>query len=171
MTDWEVVVYQHSPLVWRTAYRILGYSEDAADCFQEAFLAALVIWRRERVANWPALLRQLATRRALDRLRQRCAESRRNEPLPNLSDLPSQSPGPSRRLEDEELLAELRHALAQVPEQQAEVFCLRYFEGLEYEEIGKQLSMKSATARVLFHRARERLRELLAFLQFNPNTQ
>ena len=169
MTDWQGIVHQHTPLVWQTAYRILGNPEDAADCLQDTFLAALVISRREPVNNWMALLRQLTTRRALDRLRQRFSETNRKESLANLSDIPSESPRPESRVENEELLDELRHALAQVPEQQAEVFCLRYFEDLEYEEIAEQLAMKSATARVLLHRARERLRELLAFLVTNTN--
>ena len=169
MVDWQSIVYQHSPLVWRTAYDILGNPEDAADCFQEGFLAALLLSRRESVKNWPGLLRQLTTRRALDRLRQRCAETKRTEPMSSLSEIPSESPSPERRVEEEELLVELRRALAQVPQQQAEVFCLRCFAELNYEEIAEQLAMKSATARVLFHRARDRLRELLAFLVTNTN--
>ena len=169
MTDWQDIVHQHSPLVWQTAYRILGDPVDAADCFQDTFLAALVVSRREPVHNWAALLRQLTTRRALDRLRQRLSETNRRESLTNLSDIPSASPGPESRVENEELLDELRRALAQMPEQQAEVFCLRCLDELEYDEIAKQLSMKSGTARVLYHRARERLRELLAFLVTDTN--
>ena len=169
MADWQDIVHQHSPLVWRTAYRILGNSEDAADCFQDAFLTAMLLSRRESVKNWPAMLRQLTTRRALDRLRQRCAERKRTEPMSSLNEIPSESPGPERRLEEEELLVELRRALVQIPEQQAEVFCLHCFEDLDYEDIAEQLAMKSATVRVLFHRARERLRDLLAILVTDTN--
>ena len=57
--------------VWRTAYRLLGNRADADECFQEAFLAALEVSRREPVRDWGALLRRLAAARALDRLRRR----------------------------------------------------------------------------------------------------
>ena len=71
MTDWRNIVSRHGPAVWRTAYRLLGAHADAADCFQEAFLAALQMSRRQRVRSWPALLQTLTTRRALDELRRR----------------------------------------------------------------------------------------------------
>ena len=67
MTDWQSIVQEYRNLVWQTAYRVLGNETDAADCFQEAFISALEVDRRERVRNWAALLRRLATTRALDR--------------------------------------------------------------------------------------------------------
>ena len=41
MTDWEHVVRTHGPLVWQTAWRLLGQEADAADCFQETFVSAM----------------------------------------------------------------------------------------------------------------------------------
>ena len=41
MTDWPAVVREYGPLVWRTAYRLVGSDADAADCYQQAFLAAV----------------------------------------------------------------------------------------------------------------------------------
>ena len=46
MVNWDNIVAQHGPLVWRTAYRLVGCDADAADCYQEAFAAALLISRR-----------------------------------------------------------------------------------------------------------------------------
>jgi aminoglycoside 6'-N-acetyltransferase I len=71
MTDWDTIVPEHAPLVWRTAYRLLGNEADAADCFQEAFLAACRKATSGPVLNWAGLLRTIATARALDRLRRR----------------------------------------------------------------------------------------------------
>jgi len=31
----------HGPLVWQTAWRLLGHEADAADCFQETFVSAM----------------------------------------------------------------------------------------------------------------------------------
>ena len=58
-------------------------------------------------------------------------------------------------------MARLRKALAQLPTQQAEVFCLRSINDLSYREIAGQLDLKTSAVGVLLHRARSRLRELL----------
>jgi RNA polymerase sigma factor (sigma-70 family) len=71
MTDWSQIVEQHGPQVWRTAQRLLRHEADAADCFQRTFIAALEISRKQTVRHWPALLRRIATARALEQLRQR----------------------------------------------------------------------------------------------------
>ena len=71
MPDWPEIIERDGASVWRTAYRLLGNRADADECFQEAFLAALEVSRREPVRDWGALLRRLAAARALDRLRRR----------------------------------------------------------------------------------------------------
>src|SRR6476660_9672091 len=71
MPDWQSILSQDGPAVWRTAYRLLGNRADADECFQETFLAALSFSRRADVESWGALLHRLATARAIDRLRQR----------------------------------------------------------------------------------------------------
>ena len=53
-------------------------------------------------------------------------------------------------------------ALGRLPERQAEVFCLHVLEGWEHAEIAKQMQITSDAVGVLLHRARSRLRELLA---------
>ena len=59
--DWQSIVNDHGPLVRQTAYRLVGNEADAADCFQETFLAALEISRRQQVRNLCGLLLCLAT--------------------------------------------------------------------------------------------------------------
>ncbi len=39
MDDWSEIVRLHGPMVWATACRLVGDHADAADCFQEAFVA------------------------------------------------------------------------------------------------------------------------------------
>ena len=164
MDDWENIVRQYTPLVWRTVYRLTGNHADALDCCQDTFLAALVIFRREGVRNWAGLLQRLASARALDRLRQRFRELSRTEEVTDWAELPSGDPGPERLAEDSELRELFRQAVANLPEQQAEVFCLRCVEELSFEEIADQLDMNPNTVRTLLHRARARLRESLAAL-------
>ena len=128
MTDWPNIVDKHSRLVWQTAYRLLGNEADAADSFQDTFICALELSRRQRVRHWPALLRRLATARALDRLRQRMRQSARNSQLTDGDKYVSNNPAPAQRAQSDELAEQLRQGLAQLPADQAQVFCLRVLE-------------------------------------------
>ena len=80
MTDWPQILNEHGGIVWQTVRRLLNDDADAADCFQETFVAALVFARQQPVQNWVGLLKQLATARALDRMRKRARA--RTLPLP-----------------------------------------------------------------------------------------
>ena len=159
--DWQSIIEQHGKLVWNTAYRLLGNHADAADCFQDTFVAALQLTRREPVRNLPALLSRLATTRAIDRLRH---ESRRNRDLDGHSrrqQAPAGNPGPAQQAYAGELAEKLRIALAQLPPREAKTFCLRYLNDMSYREIAKELNTSSGAAGVLLHRARAKLRSHL----------
>src|SRR3954447_6381089 len=73
VTDWDRIVREHGPLVFGTAWRILGHAADAEDVVQDVFLQVHRLEQVRPVRCWVALLRRLATCRALDRLRQRRA--------------------------------------------------------------------------------------------------
>lgn len=161
MPDWQEILSRDGPAVWQTAYRLLGNRADADECFQEAFLAALEVSRRQEVRHWRALLQRLAAARAVDRLRERGRRGR-PEPVADWGAVPGRAPSPSQDAEDAELAEQLRQALAQVPPQQAQVFCLHCLEDWSYQEIAQQLGVSTDAVGVLLHRARQRLRELLA---------
>jgi RNA polymerase sigma-70 factor, ECF subfamily len=158
MTDWELVVGHHAAAVHRTVYRLVGNHADAWDCIQDTFLEAVKIDRREPVRNWSALLRHLATARALDLLRRR---SRRRRPEADTASVPSREPSPSGQAEARELADRLRAAVVRLPRRQAQVFCLSCFEQMNCEEIAARLGISSTAVRMLLHRARRRLQRLL----------
>jgi RNA polymerase sigma-70 factor, ECF subfamily len=160
MTDWTELAVVHGPAVWKTAVRLVGSDADAADCFQDAFLAAVRIDRAGRVQNWGALLRHLAVARGLDLLRRRRRElARRARAGPEPPADPSA--GPFQEAQREELAQHLRIALASLPRREAEVFCLRCMEECTYDEIASRLGLRVNAVGVLLHRARRRLRTLL----------
>ncbi len=169
MTDWSELVREHGPLVWRTAYRLLGHHADAADCFQETFADALRLSRRAPVIHWPPLLRRLAAARALDRLRRRYRDHARTA----LEDLETAAadPGPLAQAQGAELAERLRQALTQLSPREAEVFCLRCIDELSYGDIAEQLGITVNAVGVLLHRARERLRGLLAAFLTDQNIE
>ena len=162
MIDWHDLLSQYGPMVYRTAYRLLGRAADAEECVQETFLSAVELARQEKIRSWPGLLRRLATARALDRLR---AQSHRHETMQDcveLDGLPAEQAGPQERAEASELTSRLRKALVELPERQAQVFVLRFIEQMTYRQIAKELGLKRNAVGVLLHEARERLRTLLA---------
>src|SRR5581483_7513117 len=128
VTDWDCIVRQYGPLVFATAWRILGHTADTEDTVQEVFLQVHQMQQTVSVRHWPGLLGRLAACRALDRLRQR----RTTVPLDGLS-LADQEEGPEATAIEHELAERLRQAIAQLPDREAAVFCLRYFDDLSYQ--------------------------------------
>lgn len=155
MTDWQVVVREHGPMAFETAWRVLGNASDAEDAVQEAFADALRLHREAPVRNWGALLRHLASCRALDLLRKR-------RPNTAGATLMADAPAPHACRPDAaavatESAALLRDALAQLPTREAEVFSLRYFGDLSNPEIAEALGISTGAAAVALHKARARL--------------
>jgi RNA polymerase sigma-70 factor, ECF subfamily len=162
MTDWEAVVSQHTGIVRSTVYRLVGNHDDAWDCVQETFLEAVRIDRREHVRDWASLLKHLATARSLDLLRARSRRRNRHGPDANPAGAISREPNPSHQAEATELADRLRVAIGQLPNQQAQAFCLACFEQMTSEEVADRLGLRPTAIRMLLSRARRRLRRLLA---------
>ncbi len=159
MIDWEEVVRKHGAAVWRTVYRLLNHHADAADCYQQTFVAAVELAGRAAVENWAALLKRIATRRAIDRLRKRSRESL--DDVAGLRDEPVSGDCPVEDARYSELMQKVRDSLAQMPSKQAEIFCLRCVEGLTYREVARELGLPQNEVGVLLHRARARLQQIL----------
>jgi len=160
--DWQLITEKHGPRVWQIAYRLLGNHSDAADCFQETFLAALEVSRRQHVRSLPGMLARLATTRAIDKLRQRGREERHHAVTQETRPDSKYDGNPAERAETTELSRRLRQAIGELPPQEAKAFCLRYFSEMSYRQIAKELKIKTGAAGVLLHRAKARLRENLA---------
>jgi RNA polymerase sigma-70 factor (ECF subfamily) len=166
--DWPTIVNEHGPLVWRTAYRLLANHADAADCFQETFLAALEVSRRQPVRNVSGLLVRLATTRAIDRLRQRGRQNRRQTNEGDCDEIRNGA-DPHQEVQNQELVGQLREAIGQLPPQEAKVFCLRYLNEMSYRQIARELSIGTSAVGVSLYRAKARLREALDAAQMDED--
>ena len=148
MVDWDGIVSREGPGVWRTLYRLLGNRADAEDCFQETFLNAVTLWRRERIEYPHAMLQRLATMRALDRLRKRYRRAKRETLFEEDFDFAANQPMPHQSAEAAELSDRMRAALSHLPEKQATAFCLFHLDGWDYQQIagpsGRRHPMPSA---------------------------
>ncbi|MGE0608721.1 MAG: RNA polymerase sigma factor, partial [Pirellulales bacterium] len=142
------------PAVFRAAWRVLGHAADAEDVVQEVFLEAVRLVRTQPVDHWGALLRRMAVYRALDRRRRR----KPVEPLDGLA-LAGSDDGPHEAAAASELRERLRQAVAQLPQREGAVFCLRYFEELSYQEIATALNTTTGAVSAALHKARGKLEE------------
>ncbi len=157
MTDWAAIAREHGGMAFETAWRILGNASDTEDAVQEAFMDAVRLHRQATaIGNWGALLRHLASRRALDLLR------KRRPVLPIISDFPAPQPfSADSSTEMAELVCLVRQALAQLPSREAEVFSLRHFGDLSNPEIAEQLGIQVGAVAVALHKARLHLQTIL----------
>lgn len=156
MTDWDRIVREYGPLVFTTAWRILGHVADTEDVVQEVFLQVHQLQRTDPVRHWGGLLRRLAACRALDRLRQR-----KNTVSLNGLSLVGPDVGPEAAAVERELSERLRSALAKLPDREAAVFCLRYFDDLSYQEIADALRIRTGAVASALHKARLKLESFL----------
>ena len=161
MHDWQAIVKDHGPTVWRTAYRLLGNDADTADCFQDTFLAAFELSRGQPVRNFAGLLVRLATTRAIDRLRQRGRQQRHGTESRDGEDSASNRPDPVGHAQTQELADRLREEIGRLPPQEASVFCLRYLNDMSYRQIARELQLGVNVVGVALYRAKARLREAL----------
>jgi RNA polymerase sigma-70 factor (ECF subfamily) len=160
MIDWDELIRREGPAVWRTAYGLVRNRDDADECYQETFLAALELSTRQPVHNWPALLQRLATRRAIDRVRRKLRSGRREEPA-NLTLAEGAEADPSEQAQAAELARALQWAVAELPQRQAEVFWLHDLGDWSHQQIADQLGITPNAVGVILHRARQKLQELL----------
>lgn len=162
----EELFRSHHEAVFRAAYRVTGNAMDAEDVLQTVFVRLL---RREEALNpdegIPAYLHRAAVNAALDLLRQRKRAGA--VALDELGEGPADeiTADPSRRAQSRQAGDHLRSALARLSPRAAEIFSLRYFEGLGNLEIARLLGTSQTAIAVLLHRSRHRLQKDLAPFQ------
>lgn len=161
-----ILIDRHRPEVFRLARYVLRGAVDAEDCVQEAFLHALLGLQELRVPDrFLAWVLGIMMNLAKSRLR-----ARREAPV---ADWPGgravagflwidAEPSPEARQEARELHDHIWRALAELPAEQREAVQLHYVEELRVWEIAALVGVPSGTVKARLHRARGRLRRLLA---------
>ncbi|MCA9127009.1 MAG: sigma-70 family RNA polymerase sigma factor [Planctomycetales bacterium] len=156
MPSWEEIVREHGPPIYRSAWKILRHAEDCEDCVQEVFIEAHKLYLTDKVTHWRTFLTRMVTFRALDQLRRR-----RSSTSLDCIQLLDKSTGPEAGIIEAEESSLVRVAIAELPEQQAAVFCLAHLDELTHLEIAKTLHISTNAVRVSLHKARARLRQLV----------
>ena len=164
--DWSQLLEAHGRIVWRTVYRLVDDEAEAADCFQETFVAALEYSRSHTIRNWPGMLKRLATAKAIARLRRRRRTAAVKLTDGSVENAVDGARSPASIVESLELAERVRVELAALPQPQAEACCLRFLEGWTYDEIAAELKVTVNHVGVLLNRAKASLRERLT--EFAP---
>lgn len=163
MGAFEELYRTHSPRLFGLACRMAGRSH-GEDLLQDIFLTAhrkMDQYRGESsLGTW---LYRLATNVCLDHLRSR---ANKNAQLTSefddgvsMDELAAGSAGPVVGIVDR---MDLDRALAELPDGCRAVFVLHDVEGFEHREIGALLGIAEGTSKSQLHKARLRLRQLLA---------
>jgi RNA polymerase sigma-70 factor (ECF subfamily) len=148
---------------------------DASDVVQEAQLEAsrrMDSYLKEQPMPFRLWLRQLVHDRLLMLQRSHVGAARRTVrrevALPEQSSLMfarqymSPSSTPSEKASRQELVRQVRHALAGLSEADREILLMRTFEGLSFEEVALMLGIEPPAARKRHGRALLRLHKLLS---------
>jgi RNA polymerase sigma-70 factor (ECF subfamily) len=152
VVDWDELIEEHGPLVVGISWRILGNSADVQDNVQEVFISAWKVRQTQEVDHWRGLLRRLATVAALASLRRRRQHaSIDTEVAIGGGRLPEEA------AIEKELDEQLRRAVAELPEREAAVFTLKYFEQLDLQEVSSVLAISYSAAAKALSRARSKL--------------
>lgn len=154
---WEQFVETHAAAILSAALRVLAAQADADDVAQEVFLEVFQSGKYCQLHDKPALIRTMATRRALDRLRRRKSATALVG-----TEASSRDFEPSEYAIAAELEARLRACLATLPRREAETFCLLYYEGCSLAEIAELLHTSPGAVTKALCKARSKLSAALA---------
>jgi len=150
LEEFEQLFVLEYPVIFRSAYLIVGDRDLAREITQEAFCRMLMRWNRirryDRPGAWVRLVAVRLARRSRDRRVLEAGEFSGGYVMPD-------DPLADRLI--------LEAAVLQLPRAQRVAVVLHYLDDLPIADVAAALGCRPATARVHLHRARTRLAELL----------
>ena len=161
----EALVREHSRLVYRVAYAVLGSHPDAEDATQETFLRVLRYSSKlaevEEPKTW---LARIAWRVAVDRSkrRSRTREVALEDPEEPIAEAASPDTPADETMHGAELGAAVERLIAALPAKLREPLVLSAIEEMSPKEIAVTLGINEAAVRSRVFRARQILREKVA---------
>jgi RNA polymerase sigma-70 factor (ECF subfamily) len=169
--SFRALVEEHSPMVFRVAYRMTGSEEDAEDVVQESFLKAHRNFTRfDARSSFGTWIYRIAVNCAIDLIRRRregAAPSRRMEDgdFDPVDNLPSNAPPPDRDALSGQIHRSVAAALTRLSPLERAAFVLRHLEGMPIEGIASVLqSRPKAVKQTVFRAVQKRRREPAPFV-------
>jgi RNA polymerase sigma-70 factor (ECF subfamily) len=142
--------------MYNVSFRILNHSAEAEDAMQEAFIAAFKQLDRFRgevsFGNW---LKRIVINRSIDLLRKKKMH------LEDLSKLSHRTDDEPAEFENDISIEMVKAAIANLPDNYRVVLSLFLIEGYDHEEIAEIMKISNGSSRIIYHRAKEKLKMLL----------
>ena len=160
----RLLVEKHRQYVFRVAKRYLNDDLDAAeDLAQEAFIKAFVsLHTFEFKSNFQTWLYRIIKNTYLNMVNKQTIEnSLQKTTIENYVEIIGSNETPATELEYKEFLNKFENALQKLPERQREVFCLRYYEEMKYEEISDLLGLDIGGLKASYYHAMKKLTKYL----------
>jgi RNA polymerase sigma factor (sigma-70 family) len=165
VSNFESLVEQHGPMVFRTLFRITGSREHLDDLAQEVFFRlyrSLPTFRGEALVS--TYLYRIVVNVAQDELKRR---RRQDQPLYSISDedegwsdrLPHPSSNAEQQLQEREFAAMVNAQLQLLSPIERTILVLYHQEERSYEQIAEVLRIPIGTVRTHLHRGRRKMRE------------
>jgi len=171
------LVSRHELRLWNFLRRYVGDPDTAEDLLQEVFMRVIRSaseWRNDaKVSTWMfSIARNLCTDHARRQVHRKAASLDAtperigdDDSGPRLLDkIAGHEPDGESRLRDKETILRLDQALAQLPQEQREVFLMREVMEMPFAEIALAVGASEPTVKSRMRYALERLRVLLADL-------
>lgn len=160
----EVLVREHSRLVYRIAYAVLRRHHDAEDATQETFMRVMRYGSKlAEIENPKTWLARIAWRVAVDRIRQRgrdCEVPFEN-PDEALAEIASSEPSAHDTAQGAQVGGVLEKLIGTLPEKLREPLILSTIEEMSPREVAATLKINEAAVRSRVFRARQILKEKL----------
>ena len=154
----DVLVRRHQKGVWRVVRRYVKRDADAADVTQQVFVRAFKALGGFRgAASVRSWLYRIAINCSLSWIR----DHRREEPTEIAEDSLTELPVAPGKIATSQDNAKLRAAIATLPPKQRLVLELRVFDDLSFKEVAELADCSENTAKVNFHYAVKKLRDIL----------
>jgi RNA polymerase sigma factor (sigma-70 family) len=152
----------HGVQLLRFLERMLGRKDQAEDVAQEAYLKLYRLIRPHEVTCPRALLFDVATKLAIDRLKKTRAETAKaGAPAELMNEVPDESPRPDRRALLDEAMQRLTHIIEELQPSLRQVFVMRYVTQMPRQEIADSLHISVGAVEQRLTRALTHCRERL----------
>lgn len=147
----------YADAMYNVSVRIVKHTADAEDVVQEAFIKAfdkLESFKGE--VSFGGWLKKIVINQSLDHLRKNTPYfeeiDERKHDSPDEGDIV---------LVDQPTLNDVKVAIGKLPDKHRVILSLFLIEGYDHEEICEILNISYASSRTMYHRAKEKLKEIL----------
>ncbi|MBV9866817.1 MAG: sigma-70 family RNA polymerase sigma factor [Abitibacteriaceae bacterium] len=175
LAAFEKLVSRYQSKIVSYATRMLSDADEAEDVAQEAFVKAYRSLESFRGASsFSTWLYRIATNLCIDRVRKRKRSPQQayslDEPMDKEEerggrDVPDDSGEPSKNIEREELKAQVRQTVAEMPEKLRSVLVMCDIQGMSYDDIAGILDCPIGTVKSrLFHARADLARRMRPYM-------